>query len=304
MASLAAIKAATQSRALEDANSVERQRDVLVLILSHLQSHGYVETATALLNETRSVDTLARYDLADNMDMHQVLREYEEYYKMKFGRRPVFCRLGNSNAQGVSDDASSRKQTRRKRRSTSTNNHGLQQLRDRNSLADQTVLPPLSTSQDHAAHKSSANTKSLRSNRKRAIQEETSDNEVDHQGITGFSLNSPKKKSSGQPHEADNVETRQMLKPMPSFHGDPELRSLALSIRRDIVQDCPGVSWNDVVGLDDAKRLLVEAMILPRKYPQLFTGLRSPWKSCLLYGLPGTGKVTLFSTTASFEPAL
>ena len=95
------------------------------------------------------------------------------------------------------------------------------------------------------------------------------------------------------------AEPHQPLKPLPNFGGDQELRSLALSIRRDIVEDCPNVYWNDIVGLDDAKRLLKEAMVLPRKYPQLFTGIRSPWKSAVLYGLPGTGKTLLAKAVAN-----
>jgi len=32
------------------------------------------------------------------------------------------------------------------------------------------------------------------------------------------------------------------------------------------------VTFEDIVGLDDAKRLLKEAVLLPLKYPQLFRG--------------------------------
>ncbi|KAL3770410.1 hypothetical protein ACHAW5_002327 [Stephanodiscus triporus] len=90
MSSLAAIKTPSHSRNIEDQSNTERQRDVLVLILSHLRSQGFIETATALVNESRSVDTLARYEVADNVDLMQILKN-DEYYKIKFGRRPVFC---------------------------------------------------------------------------------------------------------------------------------------------------------------------------------------------------------------------
>jgi hypothetical protein len=48
--------------------------------------------------------------------------------------------------------------------------------------------------------------------------------------------------------------------------------------------------WEDVAGLDLAKDSLKEAVILPVKFPQFFTGKRKPWSGILLYGPPGTGK--------------
>ena len=52
----------------------------------------------------------------------------------------------------------------------------------------------------------------------------------------------------------------------------------------------PGVEWNDVLGVEDAKRLLKEAVVYPLKYPQLFVGRFKPWRGILLYGPPGTGE--------------
>ena len=45
-----------------------------------------------------------------------------------------------------------------------------------------------------------------------------------------------------------------------------------------------------MAGLEGAKDALKEAVILPVKFPQFFTGKRKPWSGLLLYGPPGTGK--------------
>ena len=49
------------------------------------------------------------------------------------------------------------------------------------------------------------------------------------------------------------------------------------------------VRWSDIAELEEAKSLLNEAVVMPMRYPQFFTGLLSPWKGVLLYGPPGTG---------------
>ena len=53
-----------------------------------------------------------------------------------------------------------------------------------------------------------------------------------------------------------------------------------------IVTEKPNVKWSDVAGLDLAKDALKEAVILPVKFPQFFTGKRKASSGFLFYGPP------------------
>ncbi|GJM93609.1 hypothetical protein PR202_ga10177 [Eleusine coracana subsp. coracana] len=77
---------------------------------------------------------------------------------------------------------------------------------------------------------------------------------------------------------------------LPSFES-AEMRNLAETLLRDIIRGSPYVKWESIKGLENAKRLLKEAVVMPIKYPKYFTGLLSPWKGILLFGPPGTGKM-------------
>ncbi|CAH1155260.1 unnamed protein product [Phaedon cochleariae] len=80
---------------------------------------------------------------------------------------------------------------------------------------------------------------------------------------------------------------------------DPDKKKLQSKLEGAIVVEKPHVKWSDVAGLDAAKEALKEAVILPIKFPHLFSGKRVPWKGILLFGPPGTGKSYLAKAVAT-----
>ena len=104
-------------------------------------------------------------------------------------------------------------------------------------------------------------------------------------------------------------------------------KDLVEALERDIVQRNPNVSWESVAGLEEPKKLLKEAVILPLIMPDFFKGLvyiktflklgsklffgfrkqeliyvlgiRRPWKGVLMHGPPGTGKTLLAKAVAT-----
>ncbi|KAH9298031.1 hypothetical protein KI387_029713, partial [Taxus chinensis] len=74
---------------------------------------------------------------------------------------------------------------------------------------------------------------------------------------------------------------------------------LAAMLERDVVETSPGIRWDDVAGLNEAKKLLDEAVVYPLLFPDFYQGLRRPWKGVLMFGPPGTGKTLLAKAVAT-----
>ncbi|CAH2258743.1 jg5415 [Pararge aegeria aegeria] len=77
-----------------------------------------------------------------------------------------------------------------------------------------------------------------------------------------------------------------------------EKKQLVELLNQDIIRPS-GVCWDDIKGLTTAKSILMESVVYPVRYPEVFTGLLEPWRGVLLHGPPGTGKTMLARVVAS-----
>jgi transitional endoplasmic reticulum ATPase len=77
------------------------------------------------------------------------------------------------------------------------------------------------------------------------------------------------------------------------------LKRVQPSALREIMIEAPNVGWDDIGGLDEAKRELRDGVELPLRHPESFErlGIR-PAKGFLLFGPPGTGKTMLAKAVA------
>ncbi|CAJ0847809.1 12918_t:CDS:10 [Entrophospora sp. SA101] len=75
---------------------------------------------------------------------------------------------------------------------------------------------------------------------------------------------------------------------------DPDNKKLRNALSSSMVSEKPNVHWDDVAGLDTAKEALKEAVILPIKFPHLFTG-----KSYLAKAVATEADSTFFSVSSA-----
>ena len=78
------------------------------------------------------------------------------------------------------------------------------------------------------------------------------------------------------------------------------LKEIKPSALREYLREIPEVTWDEVGGLEDVKRELVETVEWPLKHPKLFkkAGIR-PVGGILLFGPPGCGKTLLAEAVAT-----
>ncbi|XP_027527486.1 katanin p60 ATPase-containing subunit A-like 2 isoform X3 [Neopelma chrysocephalum] len=297
-----------QAREAEEMRTEARRKNLLILILHYLMEEGYVDAANALEQETKL--SLRGFEVCDNVDLETILMEYESYYFVKFQKYPKITKK-------VLDTAENKQQLRtggRARRAASSSQNIPR-------LKQQTVQQSVSKTSGSTTEPKSSAKESPRQNSDSAVTLDQSD--------FGLSISAISKPGGDSPHprkgqvidfhgmiqdavrmspneialnglNCDPDPSERLLKPLSAFIGmTGEMRELAMVISKDIYLHKPNVKWDDIIGLDAAKRLVKEAVVYPIKYPELFTGILSPWKGLLLYGPPGTGKTLLAKAVAT-----
>ncbi|OWZ24141.1 Fidgetin [Phytophthora megakarya] len=102
---------------------------------------------------------------------------------------------------------------------------------------------------------------------------------------------------------ANNSGSNQAPLPSEDENIDPRLKScdpeLIEKIEMEIVDNGDPITFDDIAGLQFAKKCVNELVIWPMARPDIFTGLRSLPKGLLLFGPPGTGKTLIGKAIAS-----
>ena len=99
MATLARTRAEHESRLQVQRQREERSKHLVVLIQHHLLSLGYSGALEAL--QADSGVSMQQFEVADNVELLSVLQEWEDYYEMRFARKPKLVRKLSSSSDRV-----------------------------------------------------------------------------------------------------------------------------------------------------------------------------------------------------------
>ncbi|XP_077139329.1 katanin p60 ATPase-containing subunit A-like 2 isoform X2 [Ranitomeya variabilis] len=278
--------------------------------MHYMLQEGYVDSANALEQESKL--SLRRFEVCDNIDLETILMEYESYYYVKFQKYPkITKKVGENDGKVLLKPRSGGKL----RRTASNSSPGLPRITNHN-----IIQRPVSRTHARMAEKASTrelsrqenggssppevsdfglNVSALNKNGGEGVSQRRGQI-IDFRGMIQDALKGASNEIAMNTLNYNPDPSERLLKPVSTFLGaNSEMRELAAVISRDIYLQNPNVRWDDIIGLDAAKRLVKEAVVYPIRYPQLFTGILSPWKGLLLYGPPGTGKTLLAKAVAT-----
>ncbi|XP_030423602.1 katanin p60 ATPase-containing subunit A-like 2 isoform X2 [Gopherus evgoodei] len=305
------LKTTHRAKEADEMRTEARRKNLLILILHYLTEEGYADAANALEQETQLA--LRRFEVCDNIDLETILMEYESYYYVKFQKYPKITK----KAQDTENKQHPRNGGK-PRRTASSSSHNLPRINQH-----QTMQRPLSkTSSGRTTEPKPSSKDSPKQENDNTVTREQADfglnvsainrggggesthprrcQIIDFRGMIQDAIKGASNEVASNSLNCDPDPSERLLKPLSAFIGmSGEMRELATVISRDIYLHNPNIKWDDIIGLDAAKQLVKEAVVYPIRYPQLFTGILSPWKGLLLYGPPGTGKTLLAKAVAT-----
>jgi katanin p60 ATPase-containing subunit A1 len=298
----------TMAKDVEAARAKASTRDAVALLHRHLEDNGYCDTAETLAREAAS--SLAGVTVADDISLEKIFLEHERYHVKRHGVAPkLYGRVGTGTTgagSGVTprDESKHRFVSRGTESTLETSAAGASSDR-RPAGTETTRRPPIGSAASANASRRTLNPK---------LQEDT-EQRWSRDGLGVFGAGVRRTTEAPTPRPGEIATPRSGRETFANDHHHPDdpfdpsridfesedLNQLASVIRRDIVTAAraPRVRWEDVSGLVEAKRILREAVVAPVAYPELFTGLLSPWRGVLLHGPPGTGKTLLARAVAT-----
>nr|XP_008259488.1 katanin p60 ATPase-containing subunit A-like 2 isoform X1 [Oryctolagus cuniculus] len=303
-----ALKFTHQAREACEMRMEARRKNLLILILHYLTQEGYIEAANALEQETKL--GLRRFEVCDNIDLETILMEYESYYFVKFQKYPKIVKKASDTAENNLPPRSGGK-TRRMLSDSCQNLPKINQQRPRSKTSAGKAGDAKSLAKERPRQEgvNSARLQNADFGLKisRINKDSGEDNAhprrgqiIDFRGLLSDAIQGATSEYGLNTFDCNPDPSERLLKPLSAFIGmNSEMRELAAVVSRDIYLHNPNIKWNDIIGLDAAKQLVKEAVVYPIRYPQLFTGILSPWKGLLLYGPPGTGKTLLAKAVAT-----
>merc|ERR1719323_2847729 len=84
------------------------------------------------------------------------------------------------------------------------------------------------------------------------------------------------------------------------FHFNEAMKLISPSSLRETVVQPTNVKWEDIGGLEATKKKLIEMVVYPIEYPEIYAKFgQKPTRGALLWGPPGCGKTLLAKAIAS-----
>ncbi|WAR00204.1 KATL2-like protein [Mya arenaria] len=302
--------------AVEDELKTEtRKKNILILVLNYLNEEGYLDSGQALARET-NID-VSKFEVCDNIDLETIVMEYESYYYVKFAKYPKICKKLTQSVQLATGD-------RRNKMTRANSQKNQTPSLPRIPQNGRPPSPPQTSNRPKSGNQMNGRQRTVQSSTRRpnetlphskstpTIMNGVANGDSSSLALQGLTVQGNSNHTENKPTESPAerlprgkpgqiIDIRAMLNDATKLHveeGSSEFTNVG-NDRNDIFSQNPNVKWADIIGLDEPKRTVKEAVVYPIRYPQLFKGILSPWKGLLLYGPPGTGKTLLAKAIAT-----